>query len=153
MQINQIEEVTRMTGTTTANPTRDPRTYAIIGAAMEARRQLRCGFLEAVYQEALAMELTSRGIVFQKEVELPIAYKGTRLATSYRTDFVCFGSVIVALKALAGLTGIEEAQVLNYLKATGHDLGLLLNFGTESLEYRRLVFSKSVKSAQSVDNL
>jgi GxxExxY protein len=132
---------------TTAKEQPDPRTYAIIGAAMEVHPELGCGFLEAVYQEALAMELTNRKVPFRSEVELPIAYKANRLSTSYRADFVCFDSVIVELKALAALTGVEEAQVLDYLKATGLKIGLLLNFGTETLQYRRFVFSKSARSA------
>lgn len=120
---------------------RDPRTFAIIGAAMEVHRQLGCGFLEAVYQEAMTLELAARGIPSRHQVELPIHYKGQKLNTTYRTDFVCFDSVIIELKALSKISGTEESQILNYLKASGCETGLLLNFGTRSLEYKRFVWS------------
>jgi GxxExxY protein len=126
---------------------RDPRTYAIIGAAMEVHKQLGCGFLEPVYQEAFTIELTARNIPFRREVGLPVRYKEQLLETGYRADFVCFDSVVIELKALARMSGTEEAQIINYLKATAYEVGLLLNFGARSLEHRRFVFSKSVKSA------
>jgi len=87
-------------------------------------------------------------VPYLREVELPVSYKGQRLGATYRADLVCFDSVIVELKALPALSGVEEAQIINYLKVTGLEIGLLLNFGTESLQYRRFVFSKG-KSAPS----
>lgn len=120
----------------------DPRTYAIIGAAMEVHRILVCGFLDAVYQEALELELMARGIPFEQQVALPIDYKGRRLQTAYRADIIAYGTVIVELKALSRLSANEEAQVLNYLKATGCEIGLLLNFGTSSLDYKRFIMSR-----------
>ncbi|HEY5297578.1 MAG TPA: GxxExxY protein [Verrucomicrobiae bacterium] len=132
------------------NNNRDPQTYAIIGAAMEVHRQLGHGFLEAVYQEALAIELAAREIRFQREVPLPVEYKGQRLLCSYRADFVCFDEVIVELKAITQLTGIDEAQTINELKATNLHRALLINFGAPSLEYKRLVFNLR-ESAQSAD--
>lgn len=118
---------------------RDPQTYAIIGAAMEVDRELGSGFLEAVYQEALAMELTARGIPFEQEVNLPIVFKGILLKTGYRADFLCHGEIVVETKAISVLTGNDEAQLLNYLKACKAKRGLLLNFGASSLQQKRMV--------------
>jgi GxxExxY protein len=105
-QITQITQEERSEKT-------DPRTFAMIGAAMEVHRQLGCGFLEALYQEALALEFETLEVPFQPDVELPISYTGRQLNTSYRADFACFDSTIVELKALAKLSGSEEAQVIN----------------------------------------
>ena len=124
----------------------DPRSFAIIGAAMEVHRRLGHGFLEGVYQEALELELSERKVPFRREAELPIHYKGHALKTIYRADFLCYDSVIVELKAVTQVGKPEEAQILNYLKASGFQVGLLLNFGTPSLMYRRFVNTQSVKS-------
>lgn len=119
----------------------DPRTYEIIGAAMEVHRELGSGFLENVYHDAMEVEFGSRGIPFKREVSAPVMYKGQQLGAPYRIDFVCYGAVIVELKALGRISSKEESQVIHYLKATRVELGLLLNFGAGSLEYKRLVRS------------
>jgi GxxExxY protein len=131
---------------------RDEQTYAIIGAAMTVHRELGHGFLEAVYQAALERELSLQGIPFKREVRLPVSYRGGKIA-EYQADFICFNAVIVELKALQDLSGHDEAQVINYLKATGLSKALLLNFGSPSLQYKRLVFNlrQSAQSAQSAD--
>ncbi len=123
--------------------------YAIIGAAMEVHRVLGCGFLEPVYQEALEIEFSTRKIPFIPQRELHINFKGQLLKKTYIADFFAFEKIIIEIKALDKLTSREEAQVLNYLKATGMQVGVLINFGAESLEWKRVVFTKSKNSPNS----
>ena len=135
---------------------KDPQSHAIIGAAMEVHRELGSGFLEAVYQAALALEFQERGIPYKAEVALPVRYKSKLLTCAYRADFICFEDFVVETKAIANLTRTDDAQLLNQLKATGLERGLLLNFGSPSLEYKRLVRTTSEnlrQSAKSADNL
>ncbi|HEY4784579.1 MAG TPA: GxxExxY protein [Bacteroidales bacterium] len=113
--------------------------YKIIGAAMAVHRELGPGFLEGVYQEALEIEFNQLHISFQREVPLTITYKEKTLQKEYVADFICYNKIIVELKAIDSLVGIHEAQVINYLKTTGFKLGLLINFGEESLTYKRLI--------------
>jgi GxxExxY protein len=129
---------------------KDPQTHAILGAAMEAHRRLGHGFLEAVYQAALAIEFVDREIEFRAEVALPLHYKGKLVTCSYRADFICFESVLVETKAIAQLTGAD------LLRAAGLSRALLINFGTPSLQYERLVFDPNHhlrKSAKSADEI
>ena len=121
--------------------------YKIVGAAMEVSNELGAGFLEAVYQEALGIELKSRGLPFVAQPTVKIAYKGRILAKEYVPDFVCYDQIIVEIKAIKALTTIEQAQLLNYLKATGKPVGLLLNFGAPKLEWKRMVFTQPSKTA------
>jgi GxxExxY protein len=131
----------------------DPQTYEIVGAAMEVHRELGNGFLEAVYQAALAIEFTERGIPFRGEVELPVYYKGRRLSCGYRADFVCVENILVETKAIGVLTAVNQAQLLNQLKATKHRRGILINFGASSLEYKRMVFGTENNLCESVKSV
>jgi GxxExxY protein len=118
----------------------DPQTYAIIGAAMEVHRELGCGYLEPVYLEPFESELHERRIPYAREVRLPIFYKGRLLKKTYRVDFICYDEVVVELKALHTLGPIEEAQLINYLRASDKPRGLLINFGARSLQFKRRVW-------------
>lgn len=135
---------------TSAVNKRDLETYAIIGAAMEVHKEFGKGFLEAVYQDALELEFRQRGIKYSREHSIPLTYKGIPLGTPYRADFLCFGSVIVELKAIKILSEREDAQVIHYLKATGLERALLINFSSPSLEYKRLVLNLRTSASSAV---
>lgn len=114
--------------------------FSINGAAFKVYKTLGHGFLEAVYQEALELEFQKRGIPYEREKELKILYDGVELKQTYKADFVCYGKIVVELKAVAELDDAHRSQVYNYLKATGYKLGLLYNFGHyDGLEYERKV--------------
>jgi len=114
--------------------------YKIVAAAIDVHRELGSGFAEPVYQEALGIELRSRQIPFESQKQLRIYYKGQLLDKIYIADFVCFDSIIIELKALDAITGREECQILNYLKATKLRVGLLINFGVSGkLDWHRYV--------------
>lgn len=106
---------------------------------MEVHRILGCGFLEAVYQEALEKELSLRYIPYDREFSLKIKYKNFHLNKEYIVDFICYDKIILELKSLSGINTEHEAQVINYLKASEYKLGLLVNFGLPKLQYKRLV--------------
>ena len=122
---------------------RDAESFAVIGAAMEVHSRLGPGFLEAVYHEALGVELENRAIPYRAEVPVEVWYRGTKLGCSYRADVICFRDLLVELKALRWAGQAEKAQVLNYLRATGFERGLLLNFGGPKLQYERCVWTHS----------
>ncbi len=97
------------------------------------------GMSEAIYQEALSIELKNRSIPFHREKELNISYKGIQLNKKYKADYICYDEILVELKAVSELTDEHLAQVINYLKITGKNLALLVNFGNDSLEYKRII--------------
>jgi len=107
---------------------------------MEVHNELGYGFLEGVYQQALEYEFTLRHIPAVREVGLPVFYKGMRLDKSYYADFICYDKIIVELKAVSGLTNEHMSQIMNYLKATEMKLGLLINFGTSKMQYKRIIW-------------
>ena len=111
--------------------------YLIVGAAMEVSKELGCGFLEAVYQEALEIELVERQIPYLSQTRIAIAYKGQTLHKEYIADFLCYDRIIVEIKAVKAITGVEESQLLNYLKATNLSVGVIINFGAQQLEWKR----------------
>jgi GxxExxY protein len=113
-------------------------TERIIGAAMEVHNTLHHGFLESVYEEAMAIELNLQKIEFERQMPVDVFYKG-KVAKQFFCDFVIEGRVLVELKAISRLSDIEQAQVLNYLKATELPLALLINFGAPSLEFKRII--------------
>lgn len=116
--------------------------YAIIGAAMEVYNQLGPGFLEAIYQEALEIELSDREIPYVSQPELKIYYKEHQLTKHYVADFLVFDKIMIEIKAQTQLTSVNEAQVLNQIKASGKKLGLLINFGAPSnLEWKRMIMT------------
>ena len=126
--------------------TTDPMTYAIIGAAMEVHNVRGSGFLEVVYRDCCAIEFNERNIPFVMEVPFPLTYKGHRVGGNYRADFVCFGEIIVEIKATgAKSTAAEHAQMPNYLAASDKTRGLLLNFGGPRLTYQRFVMSANAQ--------
>ncbi len=133
----------------------DPTTYNIIGACMKVHRQLGNGFLEKVYQEALEVELSYSQIPFSREVVLPITYRAQELNTRYTVDFICYGNILLELKAISSLSPIDSSQVLNYLNASGLEKALLINFGRSQLDYQRFNNSKNnqrkLEAQQNID--
>jgi GxxExxY protein len=127
--------------------------YAIIGAAMTVHNELGSGFLEAVYQEALEKEFALQNIPSKKESLLQIYYKNQLLSKYYIADFLCYDKIIVEVKALSKLTVDHYAQTLNYLKASGLELGVLINFGQSKLEYKRIIREHSRSFADKEEGL
>jgi GxxExxY protein len=114
--------------------------YRIIGACFEVYKEKGCGFLEAVYQECLEIELGLQGVPFAAQLPIALSYKGRRLNQRYIADLVCFEKLLIELKAVSALADEHRAQVINYLHATGHRLGLLVNVGHHpKLEWERIV--------------
>ena len=119
----------------------DPRTYAIIGAAIEVHRVLGAGFLEIFYKDALAIDLALRKIQFRRELPIAIEYKGEPIRGEYRIDFVCYEEIVLEIKARSTTGPADHAQVISYLASSKRRVGLLLNFGGAKLEHKRFVWT------------
>jgi GxxExxY protein len=118
----------------------EDETYLIQGAVFEVYRAMGAGFLEAVYQECLGFELAARGVPFVAQTPIPISYKGIGLRQTYQADFICFDAIILELKAVRAIAPEHRAQLINYLKATGLPVGLVINFqATPKVEVERFV--------------
>ena len=113
--------------------------FAIIGACMKVHRTLGAGFLEAVYEEALEREFQNLKIPFKRQVKLDLYYGNQKLKKQYRADFICYDEIIVEIKAVSLIPTAFYAQLQNYLKCTNIELGMLINFGTSSLTYKRMI--------------
>jgi GxxExxY protein len=118
---------------------RDPQTHAVIGAALEVHNVLGPGYLEAVYQEALEIEFDLREIPHVVQPQIPVEYKGRQLTKYYQPDFLVFDRVVLEIKAQLALGSVEEAQIINSLRCCRKEVGLLINFGATSLEWKRFV--------------
>jgi len=117
--------------------------YAIIGAAIEVHKELGAGFLESVYEEAMVLESAKKQIPCKTQVKIPIQYKGNKLNKEFIADYIGYEKIVVEFKCITKLTKIEEAQIINYLKATEMKVGILINFGSnEKLEWKRFILEK-----------
>jgi len=123
--------------------------FKIVGACMAVQNELGNAFLEPVYQEALALELSKRNIPFEREPKLTIQYKDAILDKKYYADFICYGQIVVELKVCKNLAPEHTAQALNYLSAIKFDLALLVNFGTPRLQWKRVILSQERKLSSS----
>ncbi len=137
---HRIEKITWIVPEMKLVDPQDLQISAIVSAATEIHCQLGCGFLKAVYKDAAIIEFSLRNIPFQYEVLIPVKYKDYLLPTHYRVDFICFSDVFVEFEAISNLSAIEEAQTLNHIKATGLRDGLLINFGSPSLQHKSFVW-------------
>ena len=125
--------------------------YKIIGAANEIHKELGSGFLESVYEEAMVLESITRKIPHETQVKIPVHYKGQRLTKEFIADYIGYGKIVVEFKCIPKLTRVEEAQIINYLKATGIKVGLLINFGSKGkLEWKRYIRTEDNQQEISV---